>query len=200
MLRGATETQYRERLGLVALVRSGLLKHRLVAIDGGAHVGTWTELLAEHFAEVHAFEPGPAFEFLKENARCWRNATLHHEALADEICMVESWHRKGARAKLTARKVRKTAKGTVRAITVDSLALPQCSLIKLDLEGYEYPALIGARETIRRCGPFVLVELAGHGKHVGRTDGDVTALLEERGYEQVWKYHVDHGFRPKEVK
>lgn len=197
MLRGATETQYRERRGLVALLRAGLVAGREVAVDGGAHVGTWTEVLVEHFAEVHAFEPGPAFEFLEQNARGWPNALINHAALADEVCMVESWHRK-PRAKLTARKVRKTAAGIIRAVPLDSLALARCSMIKLDLEGFEYPALIGARETISRCKPFVLVELAGHGKHVGRTDEDVTRLLDDMGYERVWQYHVDHGFRPKE--
>ena len=43
-------------------------------------------------------------------------------------------------------------------MTVDSLKLDQLDLLKLDLEGHEYAGLLGARETIMRCKPFVIVE------------------------------------------
>jgi len=196
MLKGATNTQYVERHGLELLLRSGLIQHWHCAIDGGAHVGTWSELLADRFDAVHAFEPGPAFEHLAINAQNWANVILHNAALTDEPCAVESWHRK-PKAKLTARKIRKVSHGKLRGVTIDSLDLDQCSLIKLDIEGFEYPALIGAKETITRCKPFVLVELAGNGGHIGRNDSDVVAILDQFGYHEVWNWGVDHGFAPK---
>lgn len=198
MLAGATPTQYREREGLVQLLASGLIPHWHIAIDGGAHVGSWSELLKERFETVHAFEPGPAFEFLVENAREWRNVVTHNAALADEVCAVESWHRKPG-AKMTARKIRKSPSGDLPGIPIDALDLDRCSLIKLDVEGFEYPALIGARETIKRCRPFVLVELAANGWHIKKTDADVVNLLRDFGYVEVWNYGVDHGFLPKEL-
>lgn len=196
MLAGATPTQYREREGLVALLNSGLIPHWHMAIDGGAHVGTWSELLKDRFDQVHAFEPGPAYKYLVENARKWPNVVCRDYALADEKCTVESWHRKPG-AKMTARKIRKVPDSILQGVPLDGFMFPRCSLIKLDVEGYEYPALIGALETIARCKPFVLVELAGHGGHVGKTDADVVALLGSMGYHEVWNWGVDHGFLPK---
>jgi hypothetical protein len=36
--------------------------------------------------------------------------------------------------------------------------------IKLDLEGYEYRALLGAAETLERCRPIVMFEEKGKGE------------------------------------
>ncbi len=69
----------------------------------------------------------------------------------------------------------------------------------LDVEGFEYPALIGAKETIERHRPFVLVELYNRGVHIEKTDQDVIDLLESMGYRECWNWHVDHGFLPREM-
>jgi hypothetical protein len=39
---------------------------------------------------------------------------------------------------------------SVRLTTIDSLALPSLNFVKLDIEGYEQKALLGALDTLRR--------------------------------------------------
>lgn len=46
----------------------------------------------------------------------------------------------------------------VPQITLDSLQLPRCDLLKADVEGMELAVLRGAAETIRRCRPVLYVE------------------------------------------
>jgi hypothetical protein len=46
----------------------------------------------------------------------------------------------------------------VEARTLDSFEFDFVGLIKLDIQGAEYPALIGARETILRHRPVLLIE------------------------------------------
>ncbi len=196
-LLGAAPVQYLERQGLVELLATDLVTDRSVAIDGGAHVGTWTELMSAAFDIVHAFEPSPAFADLMRNAKAWPNVICHDAALMDEPCWIESYHRKKI-GKLTSRRVRKVEHRGSDGVMIDELELTRCGLIKLDVEGCEYPALIGARETIARCKPFILVELCGHGGHVGYSDQDVRDLLISIGYTQAWQYHVDVGFAPIE--
>lgn len=46
----------------------------------------------------------------------------------------------------------------VDVITIDSMKLPRLDLIKLDIEGYECPALLGAKQTIKKHRPWVWAE------------------------------------------
>ena len=42
--------------------------------------------------------------------------------------------------------------------TIDSLGLPRCNLIKIDVEGMEHEVLSGAKDTIKRLRPVMYVE------------------------------------------
>jgi len=67
----------------------------------------------------------------------------------------------------------------IQKIAIDALALPRVDLIKLDVEGMELEALEGARQTIERCRPVILVESIKAGRERLR------AFLDERGYKVV---------------
>lgn len=68
-----------------------------------------------------------------------------------------------------------------RLVTLDSLELPACHVIKIDVEGFEANVLRGARDTIMRHRPLLYVEndRAGHQQEV------ITAIA-ELGYRQYW--------------
>ena len=75
----------------------------------------------------------------------------------------------------------------MHAITVDSFCatanvLPD--VIKMDVEGAELDALLGARETIRRCCPKLLIEL--HHFDGNSAAHPVPGLLQGYGYEVRW--------------
>jgi FkbM family methyltransferase len=65
----------------------------------------------------------------------------------------------------------------VRAITVDSLKLSRIDLIKIDVEGMEMEALVGARQSITDCKPVLLIETIKTGATTLRE------WLIERGYK-----------------
>jgi len=56
---------------------------------------------------------------------------------------------------------KKGSKLTVKTLTIDSLKLPQVTAIKIDVERGEPFVLRGARETLARCRPMMLVEALG---------------------------------------
>ncbi len=66
---------------------------------------------------------------------------------------------------------------TVTLMKLDVLALPRLDFLKIDIEGMEMEAFLGARETIERTRPQILVEKIKSDESVLRT------FLESRGYQ-----------------
>ncbi|MND45949.1 hypothetical protein D3C80_368170 [compost metagenome] len=172
---------------------------RLVAVDGGANVGSWTKKMAQYFSAVHSFEPNPdAFACLARNVDDWgvaKIATAYAKGLSDQHEFVSIGTKEGART-VTGKIV---GKGDIECITIDSLGLAECSFLKLDLEGYEHRALAGAADTIRRCKPWILVEnkQTNVEKILGGTKAE--KYLKKVGYELVEKIgekQIDWLFRP----
>ena len=176
--------QHHKYVAAVARVR-----HRGVAIDVGAHVGLWTRLLALDFAEVHAFEPVAA------HVDCWRhnvtakNARLTQIALGavtkDAVEMIRPPGNSG-----NAKVARQLHEGgeRVRMSTLDAEipAEKAVDFIKIDCEGYEMFVLQGARQTIQRSRPVIIVEQKrGNGQHYGLGQTDAVKLLQEWCYSAV---------------
>jgi len=69
----------------------------------------------------------------------------------------------------------------VQVTTLDSFALSQCRLLKIDAEGMELQVLKGASETLKRCQPILYIENDRPDK--------ATALvqhLHQLGYQMYW--------------
>jgi len=66
---------------------------------------------------------------------------------------------------------------TVRKLALDEFNLPRLDLIKIDIEGMELEALEGAKETIGRTRPIMLIE------KINTDAGDLRQWLTARGYE-----------------
>ena len=135
-----------------------LLPRGSVAIDGGANVGAYARMLAGRFDRVLSFEPSrDTFEALRRNIEDWGlvdRVQTFNAALTDHcgtVGMKLNWGRRSLSRRVE-------GSGSIAALTVDSLRLDDVDFIKLDVEGSEYAALVGARETILSCRPAVLFE------------------------------------------
>ena len=169
------------------------VKTRRVAVDGGAHVGSWTFAMLERgFQIVQAFEPAPdTFECLLENTKEWRIAHmtdvdnrfvgLHKCALGEEpnkMGMKDDTKYDGGN---TGGRYLKGG-GNINVRPLDIYKWLDIDFIKLDLEGYEPYAIRGARETILRCKPVVMIEDKHRMAHrYNFVPGFAGTLLEEMG-------------------
>ncbi|HEY8591445.1 MAG TPA: FkbM family methyltransferase [Sphingomicrobium sp.] len=137
-----------------------------LAIDIGANVGIFSWDFSHRFKKVLAFEPMPATrECLEQNVR--KNVRVMPYALSDAPATLEMYQTDTSGASfvtshpgvavpfgdLDPGKVVK-----VKARTLDSFTFEAVDLIKIDIQGAEYPALLGARETILRHRPVLMVE------------------------------------------
>lgn len=172
-----------------------------VAIDGGANVGNWSAELAKFFRLVYAFEPvGFVFTELSRRANEFGCTSLKQGilpiqcALFDRECFVKmvSPPKRHASTAFYVSPVEQAEQWPasprdppdVLAITIDRLNLQQCGLIKLDLEGAELRALVGARETLKRCRPVLIVEYVPRQlARYGDTPQGFDLYLESMGYQ-----------------
>ena len=137
------------------------------ALDVGANVGIFSRDFATKFEDVVAFEPIPTTrECLALNVP--PNVRIEPFAIADESGVLNMYSTKSCGAsfitnhpQVITQEGLRLKLGRIREVqvrTIDSFEFDAVDLIKLDIQGAEYPALVGARETIMRHRPVIMVE------------------------------------------
>ncbi len=154
-------------------------KQKRTAVQAGGNVGLWPRRLAAEFDRVITFEPDAVSrECLERNVPS--DVDVRSEALGDAAGVCDMKHRGlGSHRVVDGHAVKMT--------TVDALNLQDVDYLQLDVEGYEWHALMGSTETIRRSHPLVQVELRGFVEKYGHTDAEVRAHLSGLGYREVSK-------------
>ena len=152
-------------------------------LDIGANIGHYTALFSQAVGpngRVFAFEPMPeSFELLAANVArmAHRNVTLVNAAASStsgERGMIAPQFESGLTNYYMAQIVDDNAEHSVFTCPIDSLSIPnRVSLIKIDVEGHEYDALLGMTSLIERNSPRLIVE---------GTSDRVETLLTEFGY------------------
>lgn len=182
---------------LRCVLDAGWIKDWSIAVDGGAYVGNWTASMRTCFDKVIAFEPHPeSAKRFRERHGADPSVVLYEKALFDRPCRTILEH-PGKRTARTSTYVRRDDNGTVEAIALDSLNLASCGLLKLDLEGAEYDALVGAAETINRCRPVLIVEMERFGRRFGHSQDETRQLIAGMDYRPVMERYPDCVFVPR---
>ena len=159
-----------------------------VVADVGAHYGAWTIALASLGAEVHAIEPSNhALDVLERNVDLngLHNVIIHPVALGETEGELNLFmHSDQSRASMGDLAGQTTAVETVSVRTLDELVPGPIDFIKIDIEGFELPALRGAGGILASGQTTVLFELQ---PQAARRSGH-----EPYG---VWELLADHGYR-----
>ncbi len=136
-----------------------------IAIDIGANRGVYTHVLSKLVPRVEAFEPNPAVfrrlrRALPANARAHQVALADREGEAELLVPLDPGKYADQRATLSpASAERATRSVTVPMRTLDSLDFTNVGFIKIDVEGFEQAVLCGARATLGRERPVLLIEM-----------------------------------------
>jgi len=169
----------------------------VVALDGGANIGVhaieWSKLMRGWGSVIAVEAQERIFYALAGNLtlqNCF-NARAVWAALGAEegsISFPEPDYRKSGsfgsfelRARVGTENIGQAIDYSAptshcKLITIDSLSLERCDLIKLDLEGMELDALQGASETLVRCRPILFVETIKSDKTA------ISQVLRDAGY------------------
>jgi FkbM family methyltransferase len=164
-----------------------LVPRSRVALDIGGNVGSYAFLLQQLAAKVVVMEPNP--ELAAELTRSLGERVTIVQAAASNVVgrtMLRMPRDKllGGLATISddnRLSEHDTVSIEVPTKTVDSLALVDVGFIKIDVEGAEAQVLEGARETIARDKPVLLVE--AEERHRSGAVSLVRERLEPLGYE-----------------
>ena len=139
-----------------------------LAIDVGGNIGSYTWQLSRLAAEVVTFEPNPHY-LGRLRALRLRNVRLEDVALSDRtgvaplrIPLAAGGAEDEGMASIDDRAVPVEAVSReidVRTRRLDDCALGPVGFVKIDVEGHEEAVLRGARLTLERHRPVVLVEI-----------------------------------------
>lgn len=176
-----------------------LVPGRRRVVQAGGNLGLFPKRLAEEFAEVWTFEPDPKlFSILKHNAP-EKRIIAHQAALGNSYdpVAVSSRRRDGTGKPDHEGLTHVCGPGDIPQVRLDDFNLDVCDLIYLDIEGYEWNALRGAMETIRRCRPVLVIEINKNCVFAGYTKQDFRAWILSLGYRFVKRVNSDDVFVPE---
>lgn len=153
-----------------------ILTSDMMFLDVGAYFGNYVILASQRVKHVVAIEPHPDIakvlrETIKRNNL--ENVTVVERPLFSRVTRGQLGRRNNFQV---------VSGGPMETTTLDDLGLTP-DVIKMDIEGAEYDALVGGQQTIEKCKPTILVEV--HTRKIERfshTAKQVRRLLTDWGY------------------
>ena len=176
----------------------GMVPRRHVAVQAGGNLGLYPKRLAMKFRTVYTFEPAlDLFPIMTRNAP-EKNIVRMQAALGYHRALV-GMSRKRRDGKPDAHEgiTHVDGPGVIPTLRLDDLALPECDLLCLDLEGWELYALQGAERTIARCRPVLCVEVNKSAAFVGIEQEDVRRYVASLGYRFAERLQSDEVWLPE---
>ena len=165
---------------------SSLVKNNQNSIDIGANLGLFTFFMSRASKHVFAFEPNPyPLENLKDLVDS--NVTILPIALGNNDGPVEikiPHHRKGWSsngASLASKEINDGKIINIQCRKLDSLNIENVGLIKIDVEGFEIEVIRGAKDTILKNKPVMIIE--NEIVHTKDTN-ELFTIMNEFGYDK----------------
>ena len=165
-------------------------------IQAGGNIGIWPVRLAKYFTRVVTVEPDETnFEALCMNTDARRlpvERLLAAFGSKEGSCHVDRVQPKTIRAL----QITHATNGDIPVIRIDSLGITNVDFLQLAVKGSEHDAVLGAKETIKKFQPVIVLELKGLGERYGYLNADTEELLSSWGYDVAARIHRDVIFVP----
>lgn len=155
-----------------------------VVVTAGANHGLHTRHYAKMFKAVYAFEPDPMnFFCLTYNVQT-ENVYKFQAALGSHTGIVS--FDDSNKTNTGMHQVKEGGAKRVQLMNLDSLLLKECDLLQLDVEGYEYDAIVGASSTISRCRPVVVLERGNTNQIIQYMEAHGYTMYDQSISDTIW--------------
>lgn len=171
---------------------SKLIKEKNVVVQAGGNAGYYVKEYSKIFNWVYTFEPEPLnFYCLTHNADS-QNVFKYQACLGDTRNLVDLNIKEGNRGKNYIK-----GSGKIPTMMIDDLGLNECNLIHLDIEGYELFALKGAKKTLEKCRPVIVIEYFEKcATRFNYTLNDVEQFMSSSGYKLETTFDEERVYFP----
>lgn len=171
---------------------SSHVESKQVCVQAGGNMGYYVKQYASIFDNVYTFEPEP-INFFCLNHNVQDPGVFKYQACIGNVRnLVDLTIKSKNRGKNYVNGV-----GQIPTLLIDDLNLPVCNFIHLDIEGYEYFALLGAIETIKRCRPVIAIEFFDKcATRFNYTLADIESIFLKHNYKLLTTYDEERVYIP----
>jgi FkbM family methyltransferase len=163
------------------------LKYKRVMVQAGGNCGVMLEKFVLHFDIVYTFEPDPLNFYCLNINLPYTNLIKFNSCLGDthKLVALNNGLTTNIQDVGAVHINDHFSSGDVPILRIDDLNLDQCDLIQLDIEGFEYYAILGGINTIKKYHPVLCLEMnVPWAKRYGVSLEQIeTLLIKELGYE-----------------
>ncbi len=185
-----------------------------IAIDVGAHVGSWTIGMSRLFSTVVSFEPHPVNRaYLQSNIQRAgaNNVVVYSAALIDQPRLTQKFAISAAgTTRNSGMPYLSPANGgggvPVKCATLDSYtdhflyAGRRIGAIKVDVEGLELAVVMGGKNVIGEFKPAVMLEINGRCARYGISPEQVFDQMSDLGYREAARSRHDYVFTARNLR
>jgi FkbM family methyltransferase len=171
------------------------VKEKNIMIQAGGNCGFVLSTFIDHFNHIYTFEPDPI------NFYCLNQNITNQNVIKLQCCLGNNNIPVKTQQLIRPDKPNDTGgvyiagEGYTPSIKIDNLNLPDCSLIQLDVEGYELEAILGGINTIKKYKPVLCIEFCEKWLNRYEASSDkILGVLKELNYIHVKDYGVDKIF------
>ena len=174
---------------------SNFVTEKKVVLQAGGNCGIFPIKYSELFETVYTFEPDPVlFHCLSRNVKS-QNIIKFQAALGNERNLIST--KNDVVTSCGGTHIGGT-NGIIPTLLIDDLNLQRLDLIHLDIEGYEYNALRGGMDTIKRCKPIICIEYFSRWlERYGHNIEQIETLLRSLDYIYIGEVMGDRIYKYK---
>lgn len=143
-----------------------IIQPNWVCVDAGAYIGSHALTMADLGKEVHLFEPQPLVYKCLQKTRVSKE--LKNKWFINNFALTNKDHgavsfssNNDGDGRITRSNTKRDWKFEfqVKTMKLDSLNLERVDFMKIDVEGSEFDLLEGAKGTISKCHPVIIMEV-----------------------------------------
>jgi FkbM family methyltransferase len=212
---------------IINIIKEYVTKKKLTHfLNVGCHIGSVCLPLSLYITKVTAVEAYPStYTHLIENIRLNRIQNVHALNIAlgnteediyfmseEKICPVEHTNRfinnTGGMHVFTEKDIQNNVRSSVltdkkiknKMNTLDAIEIDNFDILLVDIEGFEYEFLLGAKEKILKNKPIIIIEIWNNAKrlqeNMSTTQEDIINFIESLQYTLIKNIGEDYIFEP----